>query len=295
MGMPKIRSLSDLKHLLEKDLGASAVVGGTFDGWLNHFHNKSAVGFADLPFREFTNVSYVKNGSLAGEINSALHAAKGAATNPLTVGTLHSNGERMLTQWNDFWVGTGKSDRVSAGDGNDVLATGAGNDTLHGGGGNDLMFGEAGRDSLTGGAGNDTIFGGLDKDVLFGWDGNDLLFGGSGNDGIFGNEGNDTLSGGDGDDYLCGGSGTDALIGGLGADTFAFRGQQPNSVSYIKDFEVLHDRQLILASVAGGPLTIDMISSYSDGLMISFAQGCEIHYENVWDANALFLSMSLFE
>lgn len=293
--MPKIRSILDLKHLLEKDLGASAVVSDTFDGWIKHFNDKFAVGFADLSFREFTNVSYAKNNFLGVEINGALHAAKGAVTIPLTVGTLHSNSERSLTQGNDFWVGTRKSDKVSAGDGNDVLAAGAGNDTLRGGGGNDLMFGEAGRDSLIGGAGNDTIFGGLGNDLLYGWDGNDLLLGGTGNDGIYGNEGNDTLSGGDGDDYLCGGSGTDVLFGGAGADTFAFRGQQPNSVSYIKDFEVLHDRQLILASVAGGPLTIDMIDSYSGGLMIGFAQGCEIYYENVWDVNALFLSMSLFE
>jgi Ca2+-binding RTX toxin-like protein len=293
--MSKIRSLLDLKHLLAKDLGGVAHVGDTFDGWLKFFLNKSAIGIGDVSFRDFATLSDAKSGFWSTEINTALHAAKMAIAGHPTPGILHTNGERFLTEGHDFWVGAAGADKVFAGNGNDVVAAGGGNDTVRGGDGNDLIFGEAGRDSLIGGAGSDTIFGGADDDQLYGWAGNDLLLGGSGRDGLYGNEGNDTLSGGDGDDYLCGGSGTDKLFGGAGADTFAFRGQQPNSVSYIKDFEVLHDRQIIMASVAGGPLTMDMITPYADGLMISFAHGCEIHYENVWDANALFLSMSLFD
>ena len=293
--MRKIWGLSDLKTLLEKDLGHSAMVGDTFHSWLDFFQNKFSVGFGDLSFRDFTGLSYAKSGFWSTEINSALHVAKIAAPSRPAVGVLHADGERSLTDGNDYWVGTGNADKVVAGNGNDVIAAGGGNDTVRGGHGNDLIFGEAGRDSIIGGAGDDTVFGGLDNDSLYGWAGNDLLFGGSGNDGLYGNEGNDKLSGGEGNDYLCGGSGTDVLIGGAGADTFAFRGQEPNSVSFIKDFEVLHDRQLILSSVAGGPLTTDMIKPYADGLMISFAQGCEIHYENVWDAKALYMSMGLFD
>ena len=83
-------------------------------------------------------------------------------------------------------------------------------------------------------------------------------------------------------------------MGGAGHDTFAFRGQAANSVTVIKDFEVGYDHQLILASVAHGPLQMNMITQYADGLMISFDQGREIHYEGVWDQHALFDSMHLF-
>lgn len=293
--MRKISNLSDLKILLARDFGPSAFLGDTFDSWLDSFSKKFSAGFGDLSFREFSSLSSPRDGFWSHDINAALKVAKIAGHMGVSAGFMQDDGGRSLTDGNDFWIGSAKADKVSSGNGNDVLAVGDGDDKVNGGHGHDLIFGEAGKDSIVGGAGHDTVFGGLGNDTLYGWGGNDVLFGGAGNDVMFGNEGNDKLSGGDGNDYLCGGSGTDILFGGAGADTFAFRGQQPNSVSTIKDFEVLYDEQRILSSVAGGHLTIDMIQSYDGGLMINFAKGCEVRYENVWDTQALFASMVLFD
>lgn len=293
--MSTIVNIFMMKQLLSIDLGKGMLLSSAYDSWFSFFNNRPAVGLGDLSFGEFTLLPYVKSGLWSYEINIALQAAKAAAPSPPTLGTLNLNGVRTLTLGSDFWNGGLGSERVNAGGGNDVLALGAGNDTSLGGTGNDLMFGERGADVLFGEAGNDTVFGGADRDLLYGWHGNDMLFGGTGNDGIFGNAGNDTIFGGDGNDYICGGSGKDIVVGGAGSDTFAFRGQAPNSLTVIKDFDIFNDRQFIMASVANGPLRPDMIKAYAQGLIIEFSENRSIYYENVSDVNALFHRMSLFE
>ncbi len=289
-----IITLAGLRKLLSFDLGPSVQTSSAFDGWFSSFFNKPAVGVGDFSFDAFTALPIAATSDLSTGINRALQTAKAASALAKTTGTLSSDGERLLSEGSEFWRGGAGNDKVSALGGNDVLALGAGNDKANAGFGNDLVFGEAGDDTLIGGAGNDTVFGGADRDILYGWTGNDLLFGGTGNDGLYGNEGNDTIYGGDGNDYICGGSGSDELTGGRGADTFAFRGQAPNSVTVIKDFQVLWDKQLITRGVAETGLSMNMIKSYDKGLMIDFSEGRAIYYEGVYNKEMLFQSMELF-
>lgn len=293
--MSTISNLWGLKTLLSSDIGADVLQSSSFDSWLGSFLNKPAIGLGDLSFDSFAALPYAAASDLSDGINSALKAAKGASALMRVAGTALSDGQTQLSTSGDFWRGTSANDRVTTLGGSDVVALGNGNDSANGGSGNDLLFGEAGMDSLIGGSGNDTLLGGPDRDLLYGWNGNDLILGGTGDDGIYGNEGNDRIFGGDGRDYICGGAGSDQLFGGRGADTFAFRGQAPNSVTVIKDFEVQFDKQLIMASVVNGPLRADMIRTYDDGLVINFGEGRSIYYEDVWDKQALFNSMSLFD
>ncbi|MFD1882099.1 calcium-binding protein [Paracoccus pacificus] len=115
------------------------------------------------------------------------------------------------------------NNKISAGNGNDVVNANRGFDTVHGGAGNDkiaggedadILYGDSGRDALFGGSGNDRIFGGLDNDMLYGSTGRDFLNGGGGNDLVQGGLGNDTL---------LGAAGSDTLEGGAGSDRFVFR------------------------------------------------------------------------
>ena len=125
-------------------------------------------------------------------------------------------------------MGNAGNDRLSGGDGNDVLAGGEGNDRVYGGrgndtlidtGGNDRLWGGRGDDFLFGGEGHDRLYGGRDDDVLDGHDGNDRLYGGRGSDNISGGDGDDRIKGGRGDDTLDGGAGGDRLDAGRGDDT----------------------------------------------------------------------------
>jgi hypothetical protein len=281
--------------MLAKDFGLSAWHATDFNGWLRAFNTSPQTNFGDMSFDQFSSLPNLSGGPWSAVINTALSETREAILKKPTTATLDQSGERVLPSSDDYWRGGGLSDRVTAGEGNDVLVLQAGNDIAQGGRGEDVIFGERGSDTLIGGPGNDFVMGGADRDKLYGWSGADMLFGGSGNDGIFGNEGNDTIFGGDGNDYICGGSGRDFLTGGAGADTFAFRGQAPNSVTVIKDFQVLVDEQKILASVAAGPLRIDMIETYAGGSFIDFGDGRQIYYENVFNKSALFASLSLFE
>jgi Ca2+-binding RTX toxin-like protein len=292
--LPSLTNLFNFKKLLSFDLGSGVQNSSAFDHWFSIFKSKPTIGVADISFDDFAALPYARSSDLSVGINKALQVAKSASNIPNTEGVLGANGVRNLANSSDFWRGSSGNDKVSALGGNDVLALGSGNDTVDGGWGDDLIFGESGNDVLIGNSGNDTLFGGQGNDRLHGWSGNDLIFGGSGNDGLYGNEGNDTIYGGDGNDYICGGSGADRLTGGRGADTFAFRGQAPNSVTVITDFEVRWDKQLIASSVASGGLSINMIKTYDKGLMIEFSGGRAIYYENVWDQQALFDSMQTF-
>ncbi|MFN3641960.1 MAG: calcium-binding protein [Gemmobacter sp.] len=197
-----------------------------------------------------------------------------------------SNDSVRMASGNDTVYGMKGNDLIDGGGGHDLLVGNAGDDTLIGGGGNDTLVGEAG---------NDKLFGGVGADRLYGWSGDDTLKGGAGRDALFGGAGNDKLFGGGGNDYLCGGSGIDELVGGAGADTFAFRGQEPGSVTTIKDFDTSEDIQRIQRDLVSGPLRIDMLKSFDGGLMIEFSGDRAIIYQNVFDAEALFARMSLFD
>lgn len=220
-------------------------------------------------------------------VRSANATASGlVASNARRVELSDTDDSVRMTSGNDTVYGMKGNDRIDGGKGHDFLSGNAGDDTLTGGIGNDTLVGEQGDDKLFGGGG---------ADRLYGWSGDDTLKGGAGRDALFGGAGNDKLFGGAGNDYLCGGAGLDEIVGGAGADTFAFRGQEPGSVTTIKDFNTSEDFQRIQRDLVSGPLTVDMIKSFDGGLMIEFSGDRAIIYQNVFDAEALFERMSLFD
>ena len=101
----------------------------------------------------------------------------------------------------------------------DKITGGEGNDLISGLGGDDELFGGKGADEIWGGAGRDTIEGGDDADKLYGNDGEDILRGGAGDDIIDGGAGADRISGDGGADTLIGGGDNDQFFIGGGSDT----------------------------------------------------------------------------
>ncbi|PYB69568.1 beta strand repeat-containing protein, partial [Rhizobium wuzhouense] len=101
----------------------------------------------------------------------------------------------------------------------DKITGGEGNDLISGLGGDDELFGGKGSDEIWGGAGKDTIEGGDDADKLYGNDGEDILRGGAGDDIIDGGAGADRITGDGGADTLIGGGGDDQFFIGGGSDT----------------------------------------------------------------------------
>ncbi|MFM5140586.1 Ig-like domain-containing protein, partial [Aeromonas rivipollensis] len=74
-------------------------------------------------------------------------------------------------------------------------------DKLSGGEGSDILFGQGGNDTLNGDAGNDVLYGGLGNDILSGGLGDDILIGGAGAD-IFVWQKGDTEAGKVTKDYI---------------------------------------------------------------------------------------------
>jgi T1SS-143 domain-containing protein len=101
----------------------------------------------------------------------------------------------------------------------DKITGGEGDDLISGLGGNDQLFGGEGNDEIWGGAGRDTIDGGDDADKLYGNDGDDDLRGGAGDDIVNGGAGADLITGDDGADTLIGGGDNDDFFIGGGSDT----------------------------------------------------------------------------
>jgi hypothetical protein len=124
-------------------------------------------------------------------------------------------------------TGTGGSDHLTGGFGDDLILGGTGPDALFGGFGDDRLLGEKGEDRLYGGVGDDELLGGWQSDLLYGELGDDILYGDNpaigvgsrgANDHLFGGEGNDVLYG-DGGSIAAGGrGGNDVLTGGSGND-----------------------------------------------------------------------------
>jgi serralysin len=104
----------------------------------------------------------------------------------------------------------------------DRLTGGNGEDIINGLGGDDIIIGGNDDDTLSGGDGDDRLDGGNSSDSLFGGAGNDVLEGGNSSDTLDGGAGNDTLLGGNSSDILNGGAGDDILTGGNSKDVFAF-------------------------------------------------------------------------
>lgn len=127
----------------------------------------------------------------------------GAATCLGKQATITANGKRIN--------GTGGSDVIVAGPGNNRILGGGGRDTICAGAGNDLVDGSRGGDNLDGGPG---------RDVLRGDRGSDTARGGGGRDRLLGENGNDRLNGGGGArDFVDGGPGDEPLASG-GAGNF---------------------------------------------------------------------------
>nr|WP_247744811.1 M10 family metallopeptidase C-terminal domain-containing protein [Shimia sp. R11_0] len=128
--------------------------------------------------------------------------------------------ERLTTgDGNDVIVGNWTANVVNANGGNDNISAGGGWDKVWAGAGDDTVLGEAGRDTLGGGDGNDSLLGGAGNDRIFGGNDNDTAQGGEGNDSLFGGNGNDSLQGGDDNDFVRGGNGNDTVFGDDGNDT----------------------------------------------------------------------------
>jgi len=93
----------------------------------------------------------------------------------------------------------------------------------------DEIHGGSGNDLLVSGIGPSTIYGDAGDDKLVGGGGTDSLYGGEGNGSLWGDVGNDELHGGAGNDLLDGGDdGNDWLEGGEGNDVLIF-----NANSYV--------------------------------------------------------------
>jgi serralysin len=150
----------------------------------------------------------------------------------------------IATDENDIVTGSGETNilDLGAGDdtgyglgGNDAILGGAGVDTMDGGDGNDNLQGGAGDDNLRGSAGADILNGGADIDTAIYTEGAagvtvDLLTGTGvggnaqgdtliGIENLIGSTLADTLTGNAGANLLRGWTGNDVLRGGAGADT----------------------------------------------------------------------------
>ena len=81
------------------------------------------------------------------------------------------------------------------------------------------VYGSGGSDQITGGSGDDRLWGGVGNDTLAGNDGNDVLVGDLGADSLSGGNGNDRLYVDSEDSFIDGGAGFDAAYIATGAGT----------------------------------------------------------------------------
>jgi serralysin len=160
-----------------------------------------------------------------------------------------------LNDGNDEYYGSGQTDKVADGNGEDIIDLGAGRDQMQVAADRDIDHFDGGDgidrldlSALPGGQvtvnvargiaqnGNggtnliegfesyfltnnrDLFYGDNMRETVFGRSGDDLIFARSGNDRLFGGDHNDSISGEDGDDRLNGGFGNDSLSGGNGVD-----------------------------------------------------------------------------
>ncbi|MDB2505548.1 hypothetical protein N9X92_07530, partial [Gammaproteobacteria bacterium] len=187
---------------LQGDYGNDTLDGGEGNDFLSDYSgNDTLYGRAgDDDIRTSGSNALVYGGSGNDLINAT------ATSYHLTNGTLIAYGE----EGDDHIAGgSGGSNKIYGGVGDDTLWGNDGDDTLDGGDGDDMLYGSGGKDVLTGGDGADYLGGG---------DGDNTLDGGVGDDILWGKDGDDTLDGGDGDDKLYGGEGDDKFYYGNGSD-----------------------------------------------------------------------------
>ncbi|WP_052003231.1 peroxidase family protein [Microvirga sp. BSC39] len=148
--------------------------------------------------------------------------------------------------------GTGASEKIVAGGGDDsvwgmggddTIEAGYGVDKIHGGEGNDIItnsgtdIGEV--DMLHGEGGDDVIHGGSGLALVFGNEGRDYLIAGPDGKEVFGGTGNDFIMGGEGGDFLLGNEGDDWIEAGPGFDTTAGDNSELNFNSTIIGHDVM--------------------------------------------------------
>lgn len=157
-------------------------------------------------FMEVAVTSTEENGDLTATTTTTLRLIADYTTNSIaTTETGPTNG-------------TGQSDFIQGG---------AGNNALNGGSGNDL---------INGGAGNDTIKGGSGNDVIFGGDGDDVINGEAGSDRISGGAGNDIMSG----NSSSGDTSVDVFVWSLG-DQGAEGAPAVDTINYFSTLPALHN------------------------------------------------------
>ncbi|MGB3406282.1 MAG: S8 family serine peptidase [Jannaschia sp.] len=127
-------------------------------------------------------------------------------------------------EYDEFYVGTSRADKLRGSEKNDHMS---------GGNANDILISRGGNDYLDGGAGDDRVKSGGGHDILKGGDGDDQLFGDAGND------------------FLEGGTGRDILTGGTGADTFIFSLTDADQIDIIRDFSKSEGDRIVLTGLAG--------------------------------------------
>nr|WP_245214243.1 glycerophosphodiester phosphodiesterase family protein [Pararoseomonas indoligenes] len=184
--------------------------------------NAHAVGLKVIPYTVRAEEAYLAlnpDGSVqtaAQEMQKLIDAGvDGFFTDHTDIGLRAVRDDRTgdVTPEADDLQGTGRTD---------YLYGGAGEDTISGGAGDDFLYGGADDDAIDGGAGDDRLVGDAGSDLLSGGEGHDRLIGGAGNDTLVGGAGDDSLLGDAGSDVLMGGAGSNRLTGGEGADTFRF-------------------------------------------------------------------------
>lgn len=118
------------------------------------------------------------------------------------------------------------NNKISTGDGDDIINSGSGVDTVNGGGGKDLLVANfsinagvisAGFNPISGAGtlsanGRSITFSGIEQFTITGSPSADVLMGFASNDSLNGGGGDDVITGGGGIDKLNGGSGVDTLI-----------------------------------------------------------------------------------
>jgi len=145
------------------------------------------------------------------------------------------NQSKQAYSSNEFWLGTGNDEAVTAQPGGSIDGSGVygqkGQDKLTtgsigdgggvwGGNNNDTIH-VSGNTGAHGGNGDDKIYADLKSQSLRGDDGNDLIEAGGGSDSLYGGRGDDRLYGQTGADQIYGNSGNDGLYGGPGTDTIS--------------------------------------------------------------------------
>jgi hypothetical protein len=170
-------------------------------------------------------VSSPPSSSNGAKVASSPSSTSTSSSNkPVSLGQLKSSifadlAKCITTQVCRPLMGSEGDDRITGGNGSNVIIGLGGNDIIHGGTGDNIIIGGQGDNALYGGGGNniivasgtglDQIYGGNKSNILIAGGGSTLLVAGKGNDKLYGGGGNNVFIGGPGADYFsCGIAGT---------------------------------------------------------------------------------------